>query len=397
MRFLRTAPTTRLLVAIAAVVMGAATVTAIAIAAAGGGPVPPRTTLADALHRALHAPAVAGVSARVTFTNNLIGSAVLQGVDPLLSGASGRLWAADGRVRIELQGDNGDAQIMLGPGSFWAYDPVSNTVFQGSLPAPHSTGSHTGRSAATPTVARIQSYLTRLAGRLSFSSATPTDFGGQPAYSVRITPVGDSGLLAGVRLGWDAAHGVPLDFAVYAKGVSGPVLELRMTDISYGPLARSDYAISPPSGATVVRVGTASATASAPTPAGAEITGPAAVASHLRFQLDAPSSLASMSRTKVSLIGSGGSSGALVRYGHGLGGIVVIERATGAGAGGGGAGAIGALMGNMLLPTAQVNGATATELPTALGTVLMFTRNGVDYTLAGSVVPSVAIAAARGL
>jgi hypothetical protein len=40
---------------------------------------------------------------------------------------------------------------------------------------------------------------------------------------------------------------------------------------------------------------------------------------------------------------------------------------------------------------------SASELPTALGTVLEFTRAGVDYVVAGFVGPSAVEAVARGL
>ena len=45
----------------------------------------------------------------------------------------------------------------------------------------------------------------------------------------------------------------------------------------------------------------------------------------------------------------------------------------------------------------KVNGTTADELDTALGTLIRFTRNGVAYTVIGSVPPAVARAVARGL
>ena len=41
---------------------------------------------------------------------------------------------------------------------------------------------------------------------------------GQPAYTVRIAPKHDGGLLGAAELAWDAARGVPLRVAVYAAG-----------------------------------------------------------------------------------------------------------------------------------------------------------------------------------
>ena len=50
------------------------------------------------------------------------------------------------------------------------------------------------------------------------------------------------------------------------------------------------------------------------------------------------------------------------------------------------------------LPKVKINGATtASELPTALGTLLSFERSGVRYLLAGAVTPARIEAVARGL
>jgi hypothetical protein len=49
------------------------------------------------------------------------------------------------------------------------------------------------------------------------------------------------------------------------------------------------------------------------------------------------------------------------------------------------------------LPRVKINGVTATELPTALGTILSFERSGVRYVVGGFVSPSAVEAVARGL
>jgi hypothetical protein len=45
----------------------------------------------------------------------------------------------------------------------------------------------------------------------------------------------------------------------------------------------------------------------------------------------------------------------------------------------------------------SIHGASGTELGTPLGTVIRFTRNGVSYTVLGSVAPYAAESAARAL
>jgi hypothetical protein len=90
----------------------------------------------------------------------------------------------------------------------------------------------------------------------------------------------------------------------------------------------------------------------------------------------------------------GGKPAALVTYGQNLGGIAVIEQA-GDGKAQTGNGNSGP--GGLTLPTVSINGATGQELDTALGTMVRFTRNGVAYTVVGSVPATAADAAARGL
>ena len=53
--------------------------------------------------------------------------------------------------------------------------------------------------------------------------------------------------------------------------------------------------------------------------------------------------------------------------------------------------------GGLSLPKISINGASGQELDTALGTVVRFDRAGVGYIVAGSVPPTAAEAAARGL
>ena len=54
-------------------------------------------------------------------------------------------------------------------------------------------------------------------------------------------------------------------------------------------------------------------------------------------------------------------------------------------------------MGDLTLPTLSIGGVSGEELKTALGTVIDFNRQGVEYVVAGSVPTAVAEGAARGL
>jgi outer membrane lipoprotein-sorting protein len=395
---LRRLPTTRLLALLAAVVAALGGGTAIAMAALGGsGAKPPAKSLVQALHDAASAPAVQGITARITFTNHLIDSSSLpNGSNPLLSGATGRLWAApDGRLRLELQSDAGDAQVTSDGKVLSIFDGTSNTIYRITLPQDTSGQADGGQGDTPPTVAKIQQFLDQLAQNADVSGATPDNVAGRPAYTTRITPKHDGGLIGAAALAWDAANGTPLRAAVYAAGNPNPVLELKATDISFGPVDASALNVAPPAGAKVTQIDLSGAGKDhGGTPSGAkeQPSDPKQVAAQLPFALSAPDTLVGLPRHDVRAVDLDGTKGALVTYGAGLGGIAVLEQK------GGPAGA-GPTSGDhqLSLPKISVNGASGEELATALGTLVRFERGGVQYTIVGSVPPAAAEAAARAL
>jgi outer membrane lipoprotein-sorting protein len=380
-----------LLLIVSAVAVAALAAVVVVKASGGSGPTPPPKPLAQAIQDALNAPKLEGITARIRFTNHLIASGSLGGTSsPLLSGATGRLWAtADGRLRLELQSDAGDAQVLSDGKTLTVYDASSNTVYKVALPAETPDTGSKDSTHTTPTLAKIQEALTQLGSYADLSGATPDTVAGQPAYTLHLTPKHDGGLLGAVEVGWDAVHGVPLRAAIYAQGDSTPVLELTATDITYGPVAAADVNITPPAGAKVVDLSPPSSESKAGDKKTPPVTGAAAVAAAVPFTLQAPDTLVGLPRKEVRLIDSGGSPGAAVVYGQGLGAIVVLERKPDAKAGSPG--------GLDQLPQVSINGATGHELPTALGTLIQFEKGGVSYTLVGSLPSAAAEAAARAL
>ena len=375
MRFLRTLSTRSLVLVVVAVTLLVVGGTTIALAATGGpGRAPAGKPLPQAVHAGLTASKPAGITARIRFTNGLVPSAALLGqtgtTSALVSGASGRLWVRDdGRGRLELQSNAGDAQVVWKPGLATIYDASSNTVYRIALPA------QPGQKArqAPPSVAGIGAFLTELAKHVNVSSAQPSNVGGRPAFTVRLSPKERGGLLGSVRLAWDAKRGVPLRAAIYARGGTKPVLELRTTSIRYGAVPLSTVDIAPPAGAKVVELSA---------PSGRE-RGKEAHPSKPQFKVVAPNSLVGLKRAAVRPVGRG----RLVVYGEGLGAITVLERKAGTAS----AGPLD------MLPSVLIDGVEVHELATPLATVLTWERGGVSYVLAGSVKPSVAESAARGL
>ena len=391
MKLLRTLSTARLVGLVVVVVALVAGSAALAVAATGGsGPTPPAKPLANAIHDALAGTAPDGITADITFTNKLFPSGALTGAagSALLSGATGRLWATnDGRGRLELQSGAGDVQIVWNGDKLSAFDASSNTVYTFTLPKQATSGKDSTDTGAPPALSEITTFLADLSKQAAVSDAQPDNVGSQPAYTVTVSPKHDGGLLGSAQLAFDAARGIPLRIAIYAQGSSTPALALEATNVTYGAVPSSAVDVTPPAGAKTVDLSSATSdkhqSGDATDPANTG--GLDAVQAAVDFPVAAPDTLVGLPRQRVALAGK---NAALVIYGHGLGAILVVERkADGSNANGMTA----------ALPTVALNGVTAHELATQLGTVLEWQQGGRSFVLAGSLPPAAAESAAREL
>ena len=389
MRRLRTASSPRLL-AIVAVLVAVVAGAGIAQAALTGAQKPAPKALDRAILDAANAPDVQGVSARIEFTNNLLpsGSLPRDSASPTLTGATGRLWLSDdGRLRLELQSSNGDAQIVSDGKQFLFYDATSKSAFTGALPQDDKPAAAKREPA---TLSGVREGLAKLGRLWQLSGAIPSTTGNRPSYTVKIAPKDDGGLLGAAELAWDAARGVPLRAAIYAQGTQDPVLELKATDVSYGAIPGSRFSTTPPTGAKVTELNPPTGVDAQGKPT--HVTGAADVQKHLDFRLKAPAELAGLPRRSVSLVQVGETKGALTTYGQGFGAILVFQ-----GKADGSEPSVGGGRDGLTLPQVNIDGATGQELATALGTLLKFESGGISYLVAGSVPPVAAENAARGL
>jgi hypothetical protein len=215
-----------------------------------------------------------------------------------------------------------------------------------------------GADHEVPTVAKIEEGITKLEQHAQLSGAQPSDVAGQPTYTVRVSPKEGGSLIGGAELSWDANNGVPLRAAVYSSTNASPVIELAATgEVSYGPVDASVFEFKPPADAKVQ-------------------------------EIKLPEGSSSTTGTQP----PGGSSNPTVtKHGSGIGAVDVVEDKQ---AGTSEKESSGLPEG---LPKVKINGATATELSTALGTLLSFERSGVHYLVGGFVAPSSVEEVARGL
>jgi outer membrane lipoprotein-sorting protein len=274
------------------------------------------------------------------------------------------MWVAkDGRVRLELQSEKGDTQVLYDGHTVSIYDASSNTFYRYTIP-PHEggTGDSSGSGTTTanheaPSVAKIEEAISHL-DHVNVSGATPTDIAGQAAYTVRVSPKEGGSLIGGGELSWDATNGVPLRAAIYSSTSSSPAIELATTSISYGPVAASVFEFTPPSNAKIEEI---------------------VLPKHDGSSAD--SSTHSGNHPHVTTDGQGITS------------VAVAESKTKEGA----TTKQSSSTAEEGLQKVKINGIEASELPTELGTLLSFERSGVRYFLAGAVSPAAVEAVAKGL
>jgi hypothetical protein len=378
------------LAAVALVAVGAG-VAGAALGASDTAP-PPKRPLAQAVLSALQSPPVEGVTARIRFTNDLLPAGSLPKGTTLPFGASadGRLWLRrDGRLRLDIHSDAGDAEVTYDGARLRIYDAGSNTVSSFAMKLPSLTGgSGPGAGGGVGALGALAGKLGPLMSSLSISEPKPSTTAGRPTYTVRVSPKDDGGLLGAAEVAFDADHAVPLRAAVYEHGESDPVLELAATEVAYGPVAAADVAARPHPGAKVVDVDPRTLPGHPSVRAARSVSGVAAVRRAVDFPLAAPAEVAGLKRRGFHLIKTGRDTGALGVYGRGLGAILVFETTATAGS---------APLHGLKLPEVNIDGRTGTELATALGTIVTFERDGVRYTVAGSVPPVAAENAARAL
>ncbi len=388
MSVLRRLSTQRLIGVIALLLVLVTGGVAVARSALSNGTPPPASPLDQAILSATSGTAPVGVTARINFTNTLIASGSLPNgaTSPMLSGATGRLWIqTGGKFRLELQSAAGDTQIYSDGQRISVFDSASNTIYR--LPAMDTTPSTADSSKGPLTLASIDKALADLGMHVNMSAATPTTAAGQGAYETTLSPKANGGLLGGLAVAFDAATGLPLRIGITAAGSSTPVLQLEVTDISYGAVADSDVTVTPPAAAKVVDI----APQDAPNAGGngaQPITGLAAVQAAAGFPVTAPATLDGLAQASVRLVDWNGTKVAVAVYGKGLSSIVVAESP---------ATAKDPLAGLDQLPSVSVNGTTGRELATALGTAITFQHGQVRTLVVGSVPTVSAEQAAREL
>ena len=415
----------RTIALLAATVAIVAALVVVVTAAAQGPSSLPSVTVSELLNNvATKAQGTTAVSGDVAWTNGLLGGSSLLslggtqtpgGLSSLLTGGSGRVWAQDGKVRLESQGQNGDLVIVANGATVWTWDSMTTTATQYTLPA------HAGASTASPApspaanldpATAISQLIAKLAPTATLSVDGQAIVAGHQTYTLTLTPTSSLTSVGSVKVAIDGRRWVPLQVQVFAKGDTTAVLSAGFKRVSFARSADSLFTFTPPSGATIVHktvkapalkgmsgnaaagktgqhkpLTLAQAKAQAPflltpasTPAGVEFRGAFVTPTKGASTATPATGLTPAQQKAVTSFGKQPT--AVLAYGTGFGTVVVVESRTTAAQDAQIAQGLGQVS---MIGKATVNGAPAVRLQTSLGSVVTFRQGDVRVVVAGLV------------
>jgi hypothetical protein len=185
------------------------------------------------------------------------------GFDPLtlLSGSyQVNVWL-DGKTAEHLaliNGQESEIDVVRNGNQAWLWDSTNQSVLHLVRQAGSSGVPAGPPPGAVPTPQQAATnILAHLSATTSVTLGSPVWVAGQPAYQLVVAPKGAPGSTVdyiGIAIGANGElAGVPLQVAVYAKGVTTPALELGFTgSIQLGAPPASELTFAPPPGSKVV-------------------------------------------------------------------------------------------------------------------------------------------------
>jgi outer membrane lipoprotein-sorting protein len=393
-------PARALTAALGLILIAALGIGALTVGAGAQGEPPERLTEKELLSRVSAAPENApDFSATVNVEQTLVPEGLLSASEGGDSGDSGprtaRVWrSGPDRLRVELQGENGDRVLVRNGDRVSIYDGASNALKTGEKPESASESAADLPGASPEEIDRL---LAEIAPSSELTTGAPVEAAGRWAYPLTLEPRDKSAtLVERAEALVDAETFVPLLFELYAEGRPEPVARYEAQDFQVGPVPEARFEFETPPDATVERLEPGDDQVDEYR-GGDEPRKVASVeeASDLAgFTVEAlPEAPGGRQLEKIVVAGDG----AVLTYGSDWGTVVLTQKAGVEGEAGTSVGA--EIQGAELqVPVVDLGGGVrARELSTPVGTVLSWSDSGVSYTLAGSVPAAELREAARGL
>ena len=157
-------------------------------------------------------------------------------------------WSEPGSERIALFDHLDETDLVRNGKDVWIWQAQPERATHVTLPPSNAKGVE--RPDITPD-AIAKRFLANIDPTTDVSVGTSDRVAGRDAYTLVVTPKSASSLVGHVEISIDAANGLPLRVAVFAKGASKPALDVEFTSLHLSKPAPSEFRFTPPPHATV--------------------------------------------------------------------------------------------------------------------------------------------------
>jgi outer membrane lipoprotein-sorting protein len=247
--------------AVVAIVLGAASITAVTADAAPS--LPPRTAsellvdMQNASLTALSGTVVQDAALGLPELPIQVGGQGSSSFSSLVSGTHTlRVWyGGEDRQRIALLGTLGESDLVRNGQDVWTWDSDSNAAEHFQLPAV------VGDGRAAEGLQAIESVMTpQQLADMALAAVEPTttvtadgtvEVADRSAYELVLAPKDTASLVGSVRIAVDAEQHIPLRVQVFAKGAPTPAFQVGFSQVSFELPAADNFEFTPPPGATV--------------------------------------------------------------------------------------------------------------------------------------------------
>lgn len=173
------------------------------------------------------------------------------------------VWYADPQhVRVAVPVQAGESDARLDGRTLWLWNSKTQTATRVTLPsrapiqhgngAAGSSGTSAGAPPLPPTPQAAASQLLHAIGPTTVVSVqSPVYVANRPAYQLSLAPISKQSLVRQVLIAIDASRGIPLQVEVYARDESGVAYSIGFSKLSFRTPRASNFAFTPPPGATV--------------------------------------------------------------------------------------------------------------------------------------------------
>ncbi len=151
------------------------------------------------------------------------------------------------RQRVQVLDSLAERDAVRDGASVWLWDSSKNQAVHVTLPSKGSARDF----APVGTPQDLAEQLVSKVGTDSTLTVSPGSQAGRSTWRVTLTPTSSQTLLRRAVLSVDQKTGVPLAAEIDARGQRSPAVSVQFTSIDFGTPAASNFAFTPPSGATV--------------------------------------------------------------------------------------------------------------------------------------------------